>query len=92
MHHQLIKRALKYHPDSEVAEPGSEYIDNFRSRAHFELLHVAPLEKNLIDGSIMLPGRRTNLAFFRSSPPPSPLNAEGLYIQTRFPQTIISQV
>jgi len=56
MHHQFIKRAIKYHPDSEVAEPGSEYIDNFRSRAHFELLHVAPLEKNLIDGSIMLPG------------------------------------
>jgi hypothetical protein len=60
MHHQFIKRAIKYHPDSEVAEPGSEYIDNFRSRAHFELLHVAPLEKNLIDGSIMLPGRRAN--------------------------------
>ena len=84
MHHQLIKRAIKYHPDSEVAEPGSQYIDNFRSWAHFELLYVAPLEKNLIDGSIMLPGRRTNLAFFGSSPSPSPLNAEGLCIQARF--------
>jgi len=92
MHHQLIKRAIKYHPDSEVAEPGSEYIDNFRSRAHFELLHVALLEKNLIDGSMMLPGRRTNLAFFGGSPSPSALNLEGLYVQARFRQTIISQV
>jgi len=84
MHHQLIKRAIKYHPDSAVAEPGSEYIDNFRSRAHFELLHLAPLEKNLIDGSIMLPGLRANPPCFGSSPSPSPLYAEGFCTQPGF--------
>jgi hypothetical protein len=46
--------------DSELLNEAANIIDNFRSRAHRELLHVTPLEKDLIDDSISSPdGERT---------------------------------